>query len=79
MKNAFEITLGREYYSRQFSLMEWCRDNIGIGGWKYLNTETDIDSLDVWDWMLESVFGNSIFSFKTEEMRSKFKEFVLQS
>lgn len=78
MPQEYNVILGKDDYCRQDELIKWCQTNIGKGCWIQPDEHGSILIKDN-DWIIHSHFGNSFFSFKTEEMRSKFKGFVLQS
>ena len=54
----YEITFGRNYYHILHDIEDWCRKNIGPGG--YL-----VNDLCVWK--IDTMFGNSTFAFKHEK------------
>lgn len=52
------IEFGREKYHLQDEMYGWCLKNIGDGGW--LKNDESI-------WQMESIFGNTTFTFKRPE------------
>lgn len=58
-----EITFGKDRYSQHPEMEQWCKDNIGPGGWTY-------DSPKTWEglgdkiWIMHTTFGNTTFAFK---------------
>lgn len=60
-----EVILGKDLYKIHQPLIDWCREELGVGGWKYLCSED-------WNWTVEIVFGNTIFQFKNEDLKKKF-------
>lgn len=52
------ITFGKDQYHQNREMEQWCREHIGKGGWLYSE-----DSL----WKIESMFGNTTFTFKHEQ------------
>jgi hypothetical protein len=52
-----EIKISKRYYAELTSMMDWCRENIGPGG--YIQDHTPL-------WDIRTAFGNSTFSFVNE-------------
>ena len=55
------ITFNNTRYHLNGAMEEWCRDNVGQGGWvgRY---EREDDR-----WSIDSMFGNTTFKFKNEK------------
>ena len=53
------IHLGRDCYSKQDEIVDWCRANIGEGGWYSPNKQDLV-------WVIENNFGHISISFKHE-------------
>lgn len=67
-----EVHLSREFYSSQARLIDWCRVNIGPGGWEECPTILCPDKHQ-WVWSLECTFGCSIFRFDNDEDAKRFR------
>lgn len=55
-----KITFGRENYHRHGDMIDWCRNNIGQGGWGILKEN------DSRRWAVEINFGYTTFWFSNE-------------
>lgn len=64
------ITIGREYYHLHQTLMEWCRRNVGNGGWKRL-VEDENSS-----WVMEVMFGYATFEFTDSASKEQFEQML---
>jgi hypothetical protein len=55
-----EIEFGKDRYHTNDAMIDWCRKNLGVGGWVFSNP-------DDWDqgrkWAVSSQFGNTTFYF----------------
>lgn len=60
-QNWHTIMLGRDYYSLQGEIMDWCKQNVGPGGW--YPSSGDKNFL----WAIESSFGHVSISFRNQE------------
>jgi hypothetical protein len=56
-------TFGKDRYHLNGEMEQWCRENIGDGGWSYANPET-WEGMGDKIWVMSSMFGNTKFSFK---------------
>ena len=54
-----EITFNNTRFHLNGEMEEWCRNNIGQGGWGAAH-EGDV-------WRIDSMFGNTTFKFKHEK------------
>lgn len=58
-----EITFDKGRYHLHPEMEQWCKDNIGPGGWTWSSPKT-------WEgmgdklWIMHSTFGNTTFAFK---------------
>ena len=53
-----QVIFEKEKYHQQQEMVEWCKKNIGPGGWREPNLERWGDL-----WGIESFFGKSTFYF----------------
>jgi hypothetical protein len=60
-----EITFGKDRYSQHLEMEQWCKDNIGSGGWTY-SSPTTWEGMGDKIWIMHSMFGNTTFAFKNE-------------
>jgi hypothetical protein len=58
-----EITFGKDRYSQHREMEQWCKDNIGPGGWTYSSPKT-WEGMGDRIWIMHSTFGNTTFAFK---------------
>jgi hypothetical protein len=56
------ITFNNTRFHLNGAMEEWCRDNIGSGGWTQMREVTDWTALG--KWRMHSMFGNTTFIFK---------------
>ncbi len=56
-------TFGKDRYHLNGTMEQWCRENIGEGGWTYSNPKT-WEGMGDKIWVMSSMFGNTKFSFK---------------
>jgi hypothetical protein len=56
------LTFNNTRYHLNGAMVEWCRDNIGLGGWTQMREVTDWTTLG--KWRIHSMFGNTTFMFK---------------
>jgi hypothetical protein len=56
-------TFGKDRYHLNGEMEQWCRENIGQGGWSYANPKT-WEGMNGKIWVMSSMFGNTKFSFK---------------
>lgn len=68
-----EIRLSNQYYHLQRDMMAWCKENVGLGGWKQSPTLL-FPNQDQWVWTIESGFGTTFFTFVNEADGTKFRE-----
>lgn len=57
------ITFGKDRYHQHPEMDQWCRDNIGEGGWTYETPKT-WEGMNGKIWVMYSMFGNTTFAFK---------------
>jgi hypothetical protein len=57
-------TFGKDRYHLNNEMEQWCKENIGQGGWSYANPKTWEGMHGNWIWVMSSMFGNTTFSFK---------------
>ena len=59
-------TFGKDRYHLNGTMEQWCRANIGEGGWSYANYANPMTWEGMGDkiWVMSSMFGNTKFSFK---------------
>lgn len=62
-KTANLITFGKNQYHLNGDMEQWCRANIGHGGWTY-DTPKTWEGMDGKIWVMHSIFGNTTFAFK---------------
>lgn len=60
-RNWYTVFLGRGYYPVQDEIIEWCRKNIGVGGW--YPSPGDKHFL----WAIENSFGHISISFRNQK------------
>lgn len=59
MKNFdYAIYFGKDRYHEREAMIQWCRDNIGRGG--YIPHDYNV-------WEIGTIFGNSTFSFRNKQ------------
>jgi hypothetical protein len=56
-------TFGKDKYHLHPEIEQWCRENIGDGGWSYADPKT-WEGMHGKIWVMSSMFGNTKFSFK---------------
>jgi len=56
-------TFGKDRYHLNGEMEQWCKENIGEGGWSYSNLKT-WEGMHGKIWVMSSMFGNTKFSFK---------------
>ena len=62
----FNITFDNTRYHLQSEMEKWCKENVGTGCWTFGKART-------WEgmgdnlWTIDSMFGNTTFSFKDEK------------
>ena len=66
-----EITFGKDYYSLNGEMEQWCKKNIGPGGWTYESPKT-WEGMQDKIWVMHSMFGNTTFVFKEPKHLSMF-------
>ena len=55
----YQVSVDKQKYHNLAEMQTWCRESIGSGGYV---------AHQEWDhWHLETMFGNSTFSFKCEQ------------
>ena len=56
------VEFGKDKYHLQNDMIQWCRDNLGTGGWRQ-------PSLKLWGdhWGIVCAFGNTTFYFIEEK------------
>jgi hypothetical protein len=57
------ITFGKDRYHLNGEMEQWCKENIGEGGWSYANPKT-WEGMHGKIWTMHSMFGNTTFAFK---------------
>jgi hypothetical protein len=57
------ITFGKDCYHLNGEMEQWCRDNVGNGGWTYGSPAT-WEGMEGKIWTMHSMFGNTTFCFK---------------
>jgi len=60
------ITFNNTRFHLNSAMQEWCRENIGPGTWVGGRLKT-WDDMEPNTWVIESVFGNTTFTFKDPE------------
>lgn len=60
------ITLNKKVYHKQMKFVDWCRENIGQGGW---NPQEDCGNL----WGITSGFGCTTMYFLKDKDRINFE------
>ena len=60
------ITFGKNRFHQHPEMDQWCRDNIGEGGWTYETPKT-WEGMNGKIWVMHSMFGNTTFCFKEEK------------
>lgn len=58
-----EITFGKNRYHLNGTMEAWCEEHIGSGGWT--NSDAAL-------WKIESMFGNTTFTFKHDRDATAF-------
>jgi hypothetical protein len=61
-----QITFGKERYHQHPEMEQWCHKNIGLGGWTYETPKT-WEGMSNKIWSVDSMFGNTTFSFKNSK------------
>ena len=59
-----EITFGKDRYSQQNEIADWCREHIGPGGWTLEDYKTWHWTTDGKIWAMYGMFGNITYAFK---------------
>jgi len=54
------IEFGKDRYHVVDEMVNWCRDNLGLGGWVYADPR---DWEEGRRWAVSSMFGNATFYF----------------
>lgn len=62
-----EIEFGKDRFHQQNEMIQWCKHNLGEGGWGGYN-KTGIKQ-----WAVESMFGNTFFYFRNPNDAFMFK------
>ena len=57
------ITFGKDRYHLNGEMEQWCKDNVGPGKWIGGTLKT-WEGMEPNVWVIESMFGNTTFSFK---------------
>ena len=57
------ITFGKHMYHLNIEMENWCREFIGAGKW-LSGTPKTWKGLEMLDWTVDSMFGNTTFAFK---------------
>jgi len=65
------ITFNNTRFHLNSAMEEWCRENIGPGTWVGGRLKT-WDDMEPNTWVIESVFGNTTFTFKDPEQLTLF-------
>jgi len=66
-----EVRVSKRQYHEQQDMIEWCRGNFGMGGWKLMRgMYTDSNE---WKWDVESAFGTTFFNFVNEADAEAFR------
>jgi len=60
------ITFNNTRYHLNGAMEQWCRDNIGEGKWIGGRLQT-WEGMEPNTWAIESMFGNTTFSFKEQK------------
>jgi hypothetical protein len=55
------ITFEKDRYHEQHLMEQWCRDNIGQGGWHTIDSEPA-----EMEWWMNCMFGRTTFAFKNK-------------
>ena len=65
MNNNYQIIFGKDRFHQITEIEQWCTDNIGKGGWAFGgNIREDESWSDDYAWGIDSIFGNTTFTFK---------------
>jgi hypothetical protein len=57
------ITFSKEYYHLNGEMEQWCKNNVGPGKWIGGTLKT-WEGMEPNVWVMESMFGNTTFTFK---------------
>lgn len=68
-----EVRCGREFYSKQAEMVDWCKENIGPGGWDESPALLFPDR-HKWIWTVRCMFGYTTFVFTDATDGKKFKD-----
>lgn len=68
-----KVVLSKHMYHLQQEMIQWCRDNIGLGGWEDSPALLFPDRPQ-WVWTVKSTFGDTTFTFRDDEQGKLFKE-----
>lgn len=60
------ITFGKDRYHQNRAMEQWCEKNIGPGCWAFGKANT-WQGMDDKLWTIDSMFGNTTFSFKNDK------------
>lgn len=66
-----EFIWEKNQYHLQYEMTDWCKKNIGHGGWyTYIGSQNQLKDSDQWGcWWL---FGSGRFVFRTEDQLKSF-------
>jgi hypothetical protein len=70
----YSVRYGRDRYHQHLEMIDWCRDNIGPGGWNQGRELAGTDAT-TWKWFISCVFGNVEFDFVNILDANNFEEF----
>lgn len=62
-----EVSFGKDQYHLQNTMITWCEENLGPGGW------ASYTAIGVRNWAVESAFGNTFFYFRDPKDAMMFK------
>ena len=65
------FTFGKDKYHLHPEMEQWCRTNIGNGGWTYATPKT-WEGMGDRIWWRDRMFGNTTFAFKEAKHLSMF-------
>jgi len=70
-KVQYHKTFGKSRYHQQIEMVAWCRVNCGYGKW-LTQTPNSWLGLEDLNWTVDSIFGNTTFSFKNPKHYTMF-------
>ena len=66
MSDTSWIRFGKDRYHQHLEMEQWCKENIGPGGWTQEAAVTR-EGFGNKIWLIHCMFGNTTFSFKEEK------------